>query len=196
MSKSHRLGHPSNQRFEIRSLRMIRKTSGAFALLLSFGSFLISQATAQLDDSTNKESLRGLNGVVVLVRINASPDAERDGITKEKLQTDVELKLRQAGIPVVAMEELKKTIDNRIGWLDLSVSALKYEDGTFYACNLQLKLMQHVFLARDPSKSTFATTWSTGSVGVFGLMRLQGIRQEVNDKVGEFANSYLAVNPK
>jgi hypothetical protein len=173
---------------------MVRELSLAFGLLFSCCGLLASDADAQLDDSTNQESLRGLKGVRVIVRMSASPDAERDGITKDKLQTDVELKLRQTGIRVVSFEEWKKTKEDGIGWLDLSVSALKHE--TFYACNVQLKLMQPVMLSRDPSKKTFATTWSTGSVGVFGMMRLEGIRKEVADKVDEFANNYLAVNSK
>jgi len=174
---------------------MIRKYFWTFGLLLSFCSLLTSQSTAQLDDSTNTESLRGLKAVVVTVK-GISPEAERDGVTKDKLRTDVELKLRQAGIRVVAFEEWKKTKEDGIGWLDLTVGALKNDSGTFYACDILLKLMQPVLLQRDPLKKTFATTWSTGSVGIYGMMNLQGIRKEVGDKVDEFTNSYLSVNPK
>src|SRR5207245_1832743 len=115
---------------------------------------LVSKTAAQVDDNTNKESLRGLSGVMVTVN-DISSEAERDGITKSKLQTDIELRLRQAGIRVLTFEEWRNAKDNRIGWLDLYVGMLKGES-TFYACSVKVKLMQIVSLVRDPSKLTYA----------------------------------------
>jgi hypothetical protein len=173
---------------------VIRKRLWTLGLLFSFCGLLTSEASAQLDDATNKESLRGLNGITVVV-LDPSPEVERDVIAKTKLRTDAELKLRQAGIRVVAYEDYVKGEGGTMGLLQLYVGALKWEKA-FYACEVQLKLMQPVTLLRDPFNKTFATTWSTGSLGIFGVAKLEGIRKEVADKLDEFVNSYLAANPK
>jgi hypothetical protein len=164
-------------------------------LLFAFLNVAAPKVAAQLDDSTNKESLRGLKGIVVTVN-DVSTEVEHDGLTKSKLQTDIELKLRQAGIRVLSFQEWEHAKDQTIGWLDLYVGALRSDTRSFYACSVRLKLMQSVSLVRDSSKLTFATTWSTGSVGIYGISNIAKIRSEVADKVDEFINNYLAVNPK
>jgi len=167
------------------------------ALLVGIGLVVAPSAICQIDDNQNRETLRGLQGVRVTVRpVNA--DLQRDGITQSKLQTDVELKLRKAGIHVLTEDEWRHNTTSGGGaWLEVYVGAVKNtETNMFYACTFQLKLMQPVRLMRDASIKTFATTWSTGSTGIIGLEKMQTVRQEVSDRVDEFLNAYLTVNPR
>src|SRR5437879_13447851 len=52
------------------------------------------------DTEYTRATLRGLEGVWVVVE-GLGPDVEQAGLTKQQLQTDVELWLRKAGIPVL-----------------------------------------------------------------------------------------------
>jgi len=68
---------------------------------LFFFSLLVAQAA---DTENERSSLRGLEGVKVLVE-RIDPDVEHNGLTTGAIQTDVELKLRQAGISVWAPDQ-------------------------------------------------------------------------------------------
>ena len=52
----------------------------------------------------DRDTLRGLDGVFVLVE-EIEPEIERYGLTKQALQTDTELQLRQYGIKVLSRVE-------------------------------------------------------------------------------------------
>jgi len=55
-----------------------------------------------------KDTLKGLQGVHVLVE-SLNPEVEKYDLTKQQLQTDVELRLRQNSIKVLSEEELLST---------------------------------------------------------------------------------------
>jgi hypothetical protein len=116
---------------------------------------------------------------------NLKPDVERDGLNASTLQTDVELKLRQAGIRV----------EETTAYLYVRVTTLKRE--AMYAYSMTANLSQHVVLVRDPAISANAVTWNAlGGIGMVGSARLSVIRDYVRDVVDEFVNAYLAANPK
>ena len=73
------------------------------ARLLALTSLLLIPVPCGAADP-EAESLRGLSGVNVLVE-NLSDSAKRAGLEKNSIQTDVELKLRLAGIKVLTDEE-------------------------------------------------------------------------------------------
>jgi hypothetical protein len=64
---------------------------------------LVPSATVA-DNEFERESLKGLQGVGVLIE-NLNADAERAGLDSSTLTTDVELRLRQAGIVVLSRAE-------------------------------------------------------------------------------------------
>jgi len=59
------------------------------------------------DSELDRATLRGLQGVDVIVE-NLTPEVERAGLTRQQLQTDVELRLRKAGIPLLTSAERVK----------------------------------------------------------------------------------------
>jgi hypothetical protein len=168
---------------------------GRLTLLVLTGFFValpfLIPAQAAADSNAERESLKGLRGVAVVVL--AAPEAEQGGLSQATLQTDVELKLRQAGIRVLTSTERPSAPGAPI--LVVTLGTTRSPAG-FYAYAVTVGLAQHVYLARDPTMGAWATTWTTGSVGYTGQARMDTIRSVVRDYVDRFLNAYLAVNPK
>jgi hypothetical protein len=144
--------------------------------------------TRASDDEFSRRSLRGFRTIQVVIDA-PPPEAEQAGLTKSAIQTDVELKLRQAGIRV-----LDQTTD--VPWLHVAVFVIPSSDSNWpYA--IEVELCQGVTLTRDPSISLIGTpTWSVGGYGSVGRQNVRSLREDVKDAVDKFINAYLAVNPK
>jgi len=148
--------------------------------------------TSSVYGQTDIESLRGLKGVYVIIE-SLKPDIEADGLREDQIQTDVELKLRLAGIKVLTEEEWEKELG--CPCLYVKVSARKWE--SIYSCSTDVELHQDVYLVRDSSIRVFgAITWYKSSFGLIGEMKVYQIRDSIKDYVDEFINDYLSVNPK
>lgn len=158
---------------------------------------LVSPALA--DSEFERATLKGLTGVNVLVE-KLHADVEREGLAQSTLRTDVELKLRQAGIRVLTEKEMLATPTRGAPYLYLTVGATK-GTGTLagvYSLYIRLELRQSVILERNPSiTSVGVTTWdSTAHLGIVPVHSLSAVRGIVRDAVDEFINAYLAANPK
>ena len=138
-------------------------------------------------------SLAGLTGVSVVVE-RLRPEVEREGLTQLILRTDVELKLRQAGIRVLTETERLEMPGAPFLYLRVSTST---REAMPYAFNIALELRQWVRLLRDPTLTTLGTTWyAVGSTGIVGSRHVADIREVVRDAIDQFINAYLAANPK
>jgi hypothetical protein len=141
------------------------------------------------DDENTRPSLTGLRGVAVIIE-DLTPEIERNGLTVSAIRTDVELKLRQAGIPIIG---LVNTPGNP--FLHISVDVIRSDRPT-WPYVITVALHQMVFLTRDPSISVHLATWDVSSYGTIPKQNLRNLRDSVKDLVDEFINIYLAVNPK
>lgn len=158
---------------------------------------LASRSLGFAQDARNTGALRGLGGVAVTV-YDITQEAERDGLSQATLQTDVELRLRKAGIRVLTGEQWL----NEPGQPTLKVIVGLYKvpsdrvDG--YAKSLRGELWQHVLLSRNPSTILRAATWtSVELVGISNSDTLnKSIRDDVADLVDDFINNFLAENQK
>ena len=161
-------------------------------LLLALSSLGFAQ------DSRDTDVFRGLAGVAVAVT-DLGQEVERDGLLKAQLQTDVELRLRKAGIRVLTEEQWI----TEPGQPTLSVKVALYKSSdpkiNGYAKSVNIVLRQNVLLSRNPS-TIFrgAITWeSFEAVGFSNPTVLQkDIRDTLADCVDEFINAFLAANPK
>ncbi len=155
---------------------------------LALGSVLLLLAAPAWgqDGAAQRATLKGITIVEVVVEA-MDPVAEQDGLTRSQLQTEVESRLRQAGITVGP---------TLTGHLYVNVDTEKGEHGQTYAYNVSVQYMQQVVLARDPKAPVFATTWDTGGVGMIGTDRLREVRQDVANYVDQFIKAYLEQNPK
>ena len=165
------------------------------ALVVSVGlvGLLVSgqRKAAAFDLDFDRETLRGLTGVLVAVQA-LDEQKEQAGLTKEQIKTDVEQRLRKAGIRVLRPEEWEKAPGSPS--LYVTIHLLKQGADPIYALSLRIELKQAVLLARNPEVKNFAATWSTGTEGFIGRDKLQEIRSSIAYDVDRFVNAYLAVN--
>lgn len=152
---------------------------------------LAASAATAGDDEFSRRSLKGLAGVYVMVE-PLGAEAERNGLNKTSVQTDAELKLRQAGITVLTQAESHKTPGSPALYINVNIFG-----GPLYAFSIGMELYQDVRLDRDPSTwIPGATTWSVTAVGIVSRENFRNIRDYIKDRVDEFINAYLSVNPK
>jgi hypothetical protein len=140
------------------------------------------------DTENERRTLKGLKGMEVFI-VAIPPAAEQNGLTKSAIQTDVELKLRQAAITVLDLKPGQP-------WLSVEVEmGIRTESPWTYSISVELH--QSVILTRDPSIFfSDATTWSAGSFGSVPKAQVGTLRDDIKDIVDKFVNAYLAVNPK
>jgi Putative peptidoglycan binding domain len=117
---------------------------------------------------------------------------ERAGLAKEQLQTDVELRLRKAGIRVYTHEELLRAQGQP--YLYINAGVLLHSDG-WVSYGITVELRQRASLDINAVSAT-VTTWSTGGFGKAGILRLHTLRDTVRDFVDQFINAYLSVSPR
>lgn len=161
-----------------------------FLLMLVCFSDVFTQHKSKLEN----ESLRGLKGVYVLIEV-LDPDTEEDGLRKSQIQTDVELKLRLAGIKVLTEEERFK--ETGAPFLYVAINILRRDSGLSYVFFTNVSFQQLVCLVRNKNIYVFAKTWDEGVLGHGGIGNIANfIRDSVKDKVDIFINDYLSVNPK
>ncbi|MGD0625711.1 MAG: hypothetical protein ABSB32_13445 [Thermodesulfobacteriota bacterium] len=155
--------------------------------------FLTSNSKVYPGNPDDVASLRGLWVMSVLVE-SLPPDIEGKGLTKEQIQTDVELKLRLAGIKVFSDEEWVAI--PRSPYLYVNAHVMVKRDIRLAVYNIDIELRQWVILERDPKIKIIATTWDIGYLGSIGSDQIGDIRNSIKALVDIFINGFLSVNPK
>jgi len=145
-----------------------------------------------LDSDGTRATLRGVEGVEVVVE-NLKPEVERAGLTRQQLQTDVELQLRQAGIPLVTSAERVHVPGQP--FVAVAVHVVPRADGLLAAYAITVEVYQGASLETAAVKAT-VSTWSVGKTGSIGLPLLDTLRDSVKDAVEHFIDAYLSVNPR
>ncbi len=159
-------------------------------MTLALASLQFQSSVFAFDNQLSRETLRGLQGVRVMV----APQKwaiEQKGLTADQLQQDTELKLRLAGINVPSAESPE--IPGK-PLLYVNAKILKYGSLDRYIFNIKLELNQGVSLIRMPSVKASATTWSVAATGT--SHKLSIVREQLQELVDIFINAYLSVNPK
>ena len=151
----------------------------------------VSQAFA-LNTEANRSSLKGLVGVKVLVE-DVAADVEKSGLTKSKLQTEVETHLKKAGITVLTQEEVVKTPGEPYLYININAAGGKTHN-TLYSYSIDIALIQNIFLERDPKANTYAITWSTGGVGLTEKQSLNQLDESLLNIVDIFIEAYQSAN--
>jgi hypothetical protein len=165
-------------------------------IILIMGLVMVFSMAGIRASAFENNSLIGIKGVYVIVS-SLYPEVEEAGLTNSQIQSDVELKLRLAGIKVLNYE-LKKMI-KETGEITLTkpavfiyVTSRKGLQGAI-VYNISCELQQTVILVRNPSIETYATTWNDSALDVGSI---KDMRELIKDVVDKFINAYLAVNPK
>ena len=155
------------------------------AAILVVVSLAMPAVVGAQDTPVSRATLKGIKAVEVLVG-DIDRDTEQEGLTRAHLQTEVEERLRQAGITVSPSSE---------GVLYVSVVAAR-GDLSIYAYSLQVAFRQAVTLTRDPTIGAVVTTWSVGSGGTIAAPRLGRVQSLAINLVDQFIHAYLEENPK
>ena len=130
----------------------------------------------------NRDTLRGLQGFPVIVA-RLEPEIEKEGLTKEELQTDTELKLKMAGIKVLSLQEAIQVKGSPYFYLNVRVDKLK---SGCYAFNISTEIIEEAY-------PLWETTWTQLELLGFSCS-LCDVRQSAQDMVDEFINEYRAAN--
>ena len=157
-------------------------------------SFLVSTSTVLAigDDKYSRPSLKGLKKLTVVVQIEkpVSDDFKKVGLTEERIRTGIELKLQEAKIDVVYIENLP----SEIPILHVEVNG-SIKEGKTLSFLIEVELWQRSFLKRDPKIELIAATWSAG---VFGLGTALNIANDmmgwINGTMDAFVKAYSSVN--
>jgi hypothetical protein len=153
---------------------------------------LVTAESYGVNSDYTRATLRGRSVIDVVIEV-LYPDFERAGLSKQQLQTDVELRLRQAGIRICTKEELERVPGRP--WLYVIVNGVVGGDrrATY---SILVELNQDARLNADDS-SAIVTTWKTGLIGTGQIDDIPThIRNGLRDKVDDFINAYLSVNPR
>lgn len=133
--------------------------------------------------------------------IGTSPEWESVGLSALQLRTDVELRLRKAGMPVLPWDPLKR---NKLRpKLVVSVLLFQSKDRRLDVVSKQVQITLRESVTansfrRGSIQITDADTWQ--SYISFGLTNSKsepaGIRQSVGDLIDQFINEFLTANPR
>jgi hypothetical protein len=150
--------------------------------------FMIGGLFAQAQNS--KHSIASLKGMSTLfVVVEQLPDGAMVlGLTAETIQTDVQLKLRVAGIRVVAREEGTKLPGGPYVYIALNLT------NNAQAASINIELRQNARLEPNGQFVLGVTTWNVGDI--ISNPTAQSIRDNIKDGVDLFLNVWLSVNPK
>jgi hypothetical protein len=173
---------------------MMDRKKWLIVLLVIVLTLTLQSPVFAINGKSNRATLRGLSGVGVLVE-QLAPEVEKEGLIKNQLQIEVELKLKMAGIKVLTKEECLKTPGEPYLYININVNTAKTESD-IYPYSIDVLLMQKVSLLRDPKQTTYAVTWSTGGVGSIEKSILSQLRGSVEEMVDLFIKTYLSENPK
>jgi len=167
-------------------------------ILFSFAMvFFLLSSSSQSFPLSCLESLHGLEGVEVLVE-ELKAELENFNLAMVQIQSDVEAKLRIAGIKVLSKEENEKIQPLRRPYLYIRINSYKAPwKKEVMAFNIEFALKQQVMIHGKQAlseKAFYAPTWYMGVVGIVGWKNIGEIRDSVNHLADKFIRAYSSAN--
>jgi hypothetical protein len=153
-------------------------------LLLSLAVMLPISTRAQSNSSA--DSLRGIKSVFVLLE-ELPLGANKIDLTKDSIQTDVELKLRLAGLKVLPATQVSQA-EVPVVYVTVNLT----DDAS--AASVTVQIAEDALLARNAQPVADVFTWQRSIV--IARPSADGIREDVKDLTDSFLNDWLSVNPK
>jgi hypothetical protein len=159
-----------------------------FARVLLAG-FLISLCSLALADENQRKSLQGLQTIQVKVIIDQTIE-----LSRVVLQTDAELRLRQNRIRVA--DDVEQVSGRPMLTIVFDYFKSPARDIDALAETISCQLVQDVVLYRNKAGAR-ATTWQSLAFGLTNSGALEDTaRKNLAKVVDQFANDFLAVNPR
>jgi hypothetical protein len=152
----------------------------------------ISSHAGQPAEAPERESLKGITGVEVLVE-PLNVEIEQRGLEAATLQKEVNQRLQKAGVKVLTERERLTTPAAAV--LVIRVDALHDRIGRyFYSIDLFLK--RRVQLEDQGPSELSAVTWmKCGPIGIVADDNIKHIETQVLHEADHFIKDYRAMNP-
>ena len=140
-------------------------------------------APARSQDDVERENLTDIREVNVIVEELAA-DAEAAGLTHDLLETAIEQRLQQRGVP---------RGNSRLA-ADLYVNVATFQGAAgLYAYCAEVSMQQLVTIEGNQLR-TLADTWDLASLGTVGAGNLSQVQEVILQIVDVFSDDYLEVN--
>jgi hypothetical protein len=141
-----------------------------------------------------REVLRGLKGLKVVVESFPS-DIERLGLTKRDVQSDVENRIRQAGIKVYP--DFKPPSMTALYVNIHVINPPQARNILVYFINIML--MENSYLKREAGtvgdlKEVRAADWIKAMVGFLPVTNIRDIRKKLDAELSKFISDYFSMN--
>ncbi|MBU4580927.1 MAG: hypothetical protein KKH02_00655 [Proteobacteria bacterium] len=179
-----------------KNLRLGRLTLQIVAVIAFVTGFVLP--VHAFDAEVSRETLKGLAGFYVLIEelnpnIAKYANVQKNDISTQRLKSQVENRLRAAGIQVLSWDEMMKTPERPM--LYVSVNTHEYEK-FWYAYDIRVEVRQLVTLVIQPGKLINGATWSVNMTGVMNIGQLQTLYDNLGLLLDRFIQAYKAVNRK
>ena len=147
------------------------------------------------DDKSDRATLKGIKAVCVVVE---GTDQAHSKLSKDQLQSDIEGKLKQAGISIDKSGTTCLYVNVRaLQAIGRQAIVRKERPIPLYAVDVRLEFLQTVALTRDPSAKAYAPTWSMANMATVASDDLSKTALEITiSLVDQFVTAYKSVNPR
>ena len=172
---------------------MDRRISIRLAAIAVLFALTLLPATARAVNILERQALKGLTSVRVIVDITDNDGLLRQYADTSLIQTRMELRLRQSGVPVIDSPVAPN--------LALGLQAMSFCSGNVLAIECQLSLNQTLWKYAYPVRNNVAlsgATWRHSWLLGYDLetMRQNKLNEAIDEIVDEFLNDWLATHPK
>jgi hypothetical protein len=151
-----------------------------------------SPTTQDIVSYNSPDVLKGIKSLSVLVS-TIPEDMKMEGVTRDALETAVELPLRMSGLKVLSGEEIFKLPLVPLLFVNIAGKV----NGPLLQWAVDLELKEIVYPNRNRNRAIAgAVTWRRESSGTVGKAKVDQFREPVRDLVDQFLNDYLKANPK
>lgn len=156
-------------------------------LWVAVAGFAFPDSALAVDSELSRESLRGLNGVAVVIE-GIDEKSPQSGLNLGAIRAEIEEKLLLAGINVLSEEQLLKEPGQPS--LYATIDQLKIESITI--SKVYLGLHQGVLPIRNTNTPLMLDTWSVSALVTEGSL----IRDALRNSTDKFIDAFLSMNPK
>jgi hypothetical protein len=150
----------------------------------------LAKKEAQDVSFVSQKTLHGIKGATVTVWGYLDPEAEKEGLTRDVLLSEVKEKFKSAGIKVLTKENAAEEPGRAAFFVKIDIR--KRENFPVYIGIIDVSLFQYVYLGRDPSLILLSETWTTHSQPfLYSQEKLAELsREQVKSEVDRFIKDY------
>jgi hypothetical protein len=164
-------------------------TSAYLAILLLLTVPLHGQDTVE-----SRDSLAGLPGIMLQI-VPPAPEIAERGVPAEVIEAAVNLRLKEAGVPVLAADAPEVTPGLQTLYVEVMALLDEYTEQCTWA--VRLDLVQAVRMERNPdTRALMASTWSVAGVSNPTKDWRKRMVDDVLYYTDRFIAAYAAANPQ